>query len=216
MILTGPPFLVLGEVLAGVRAAINHRRYNNQINQTLMLARTTKRNIASMLKNGGKKEMRVTPLIMSLRGALTCALKRCRVGTTEHARNRSDWSRAGSGSVSSPSSSICEPTVHNSKHLLSFIKSSLRCPRHSLPQWALHGVRVLVYPGPRSGRPPSTMKWHLETYESPGHLALYTNGETQLCKMQTLGNIWTIAKQILRESWFMKGQLHAGYKMQLV
>lgn len=58
MILTGPPFLVLGEVLAGVCAAINHRRYNNQINQTRCSRAQKKKYRIDVEETGGRTKRR--------------------------------------------------------------------------------------------------------------------------------------------------------------
>ncbi len=132
MTLTGPSLLAFGEALAGLcraTTAINHSRYNNQINQTWCSGAKYQ---ASQGSPNHVSESRFNPFTQ----AWLCVLV--------HASIRSEWSREGSGSASSTTSSICGATVHNSRHLLSFIKWSLSPPRLFPASWTSVGVTAAL------------------------------------------------------------------------
>lgn len=126
---TDRPFFARFRRSAGGLVPCHNRHQSQTLQQPDQSNVMLGRKIPSIARNGGNR-----PLIMCLRAGLTRSLKRdcvcwyTRDGGTR-ASIRSEWSWVGSGSASSTTSSICGATVHNSRHLLSFIKWSLSPPR---------------------------------------------------------------------------------------
>ncbi len=126
---TDRPFFTRFRRSAGGLVPCHNRHQSQTLQQPDQSNVMLGRKIPSIARNGGNG-----PLIMCLRAGLTRSLKRdcvcwyTRDGGTR-ASIRSEWSWVGSGSASSTTSSICGATVHNSRHLLSFIKWSLSPPR---------------------------------------------------------------------------------------
>ncbi len=162
MTLTGPSLLAFGEALAGLcraTTAINHRRYNNQINQTWCSGAKYQ---ASQGSPNHVSESRFNPFTQ----AWLCVLV--------HASIRSEWSREGSGSASSMTSSICGATVHNSRHLLSFIQWSLSPPRLFPASWTSVGVTAALSSSSDLNQIKTTVQWN-DRFIKPVWIDSFTN-----------------------------------------
>lgn len=157
---TDRPFFARFRRSAGGLVPCHNRHQSQTLQQPDQSNVMLGRKIPSIARNGGNG-----PLIMCLRAGLTRSLKRdCVCWYTRdsgtRASIRSEWSWVGSGSASSTTSSICGATVHNSRHLLSFIKWSLSPPRLSPASWTPVRVTAALSSSSDLKQIKTTVQWN--------------------------------------------------------